>query len=187
MYTRKGDSGQTGILGSGRVAKDSPRVEAYGTVDELNSCIGAAMSFCNDKRILAELREVQRFLFVAGADLANDTDEPRNTLPRITSHDTEQLETSIDSILNRLPKLTKFILPGGGRTAAQLHLARAICRRAERRIVSAKGAEKINPELLPFFNRLSTLLFDLARYANHVEKRKEEEWSSRKSRTVSPG
>ena len=181
MYTRKGDKGQTGLLGARRVPKDSPRVEAYGTIDELNSCIGVAMAFCDNPEILLQLRDMQRLLFTAGADLASDTKSSGNRLPRITTADTAKIEAAIDILLKRLPRLTNFILPGGGKVAAQLHLARSICRRAERRIVSAAKLEKLNPELIPFFNRLSTLLFDLARYANVVEGRKDDIWSPRKS------
>ncbi len=178
MYTRKGDGGQTGLLGARRVPKDSPRVEAYGTVDELNSSIGIAVALCDDPEILVQLRDVQRLLFIAGADLASDVPKiRRNRLPMITKEDTAKIEASIDLLLKKLPRLANFILPGGGEVAAQLHLSRSICRRAERRIVSASRREKLNPELVPFFNRLSTLLFNLARYANVVEGKDDELWS----------
>ncbi len=178
MYTRRGDRGQTGLLGARRIPKDSPRVEAYGTVDELNSSIGIAVAFCDNAEILVQLRDVQRLLFIAGADLASDVPKiRRNRLPMITKEDTAKIEASIDHLLKRLPKLANFILPGGGRVASQLHLARSICRRAERRIISAGRREKLNPELLPFFNRLSTLLFNLARYANVVDGKNDEVWS----------
>jgi cob(I)alamin adenosyltransferase len=156
-------------------------VEANGTIDELNSSIGVAMAFCDNPEILVQLRDVQRLLFIAGADLATDVPKiRRNRLPKIRREDTVKIEASIGLLLKRLPKLTNFILPGGGEVAAELHLARSICRRAERRIVSAGKVEKINPELLPFFNRLSTLLFDLARYANVVARKDDEVWAQRK-------
>ncbi len=181
MYTRKGDKGQTGLLGSRRVPKDSPRVEAYGTVDELNSSIGIAVALCDTPEILVQLRDVQRLLFIAGADLASDIPKiRRNRLPMITKGDTAKIEAFIDLLLKRLPRLANFILPGGGVVASQLHLARSICQRAERRIVSAGRREKLNPELLPFFNRLSTLLFNLARYANVVDGKTDEVWTLRK-------
>jgi cob(I)alamin adenosyltransferase len=157
-------------------------MEAIGTIDELNSGIGVAMACCDNPEILGQLRDIQRLLFIAGADMANDLPKTRKTrLPVITKEDTAKIESSIGLLLKRLPKLTNFILPGGGEVAAQLHLARSVCRRAERRIVSARRAEEINPELLPFFNRLSTLLFDLARYANIVDGKDDVVWSQRKN------
>ncbi len=182
MYTRQGDRGKTGLFGARRVAKDSPLVEAYGTIDELNSSIGLAMAFCDNSEILLQLRELQRLLFVAGADLASEAPESgRDRSQRIAREDTTKVEGSIDLLLKKLPRLTNFIMPGGGKVAAHLHLARSICRRAERRIVSAGKLEKVNPELVPFFNRLSTLLFDLARYANIVEGKQDDIWAPGKS------
>ena len=178
MYTRGGDKGETGLFGARRVPKDSPRVEAYGSIDELNSCIGVALSACRFKEITNSLVQIQKLLFVAGADLATDVDVAERRVPRISKSDIDRLEKEIDSMQSELPKLTKFILPGGSQLSAQIHLARAVCRRAERMIVAASKVEKINPEMIPFFNRLSTLLFNLARLANVRERKKEEVWDA---------
>lgn len=176
MYTRKGDQGETSLFGPRRVSKDSPRVEAYGTVDELSSAIGLAVADCSGGRLRGELKKVQSLLFVAGADLANPSSSPRG--PRISHDDTLAIEKMTDDLLERLPRLDRFVLPGGTRLAAELHLARAICRRAERRVVAAGRHEAMNAELVPFFNRLSSYLFNAARYANRSKGAEEETWSS---------
>jgi cob(I)alamin adenosyltransferase len=178
LYTRGGDKGETGLFGAKRVAKDSQRIEAYGTIDELNSCIGLAIAASNHDELSADLKAVQRILFTAGGDLASvySTDSERNRVPRIGNEDTRWLEQRIDHFQTKLPRLTVFILPGGSTLSAHLHLARAICRRAERRVVSLNGVEKINPELIPFLNRLSTYLFNLARYANALDRVRDEPW-----------
>ncbi len=177
MYTRRGDKGETSLYGPRRVGKDSPRVEAYGAVDELNSLLGLAVSDSKEPKIIDELTAIQRMLFVAGADLAAELESPPG-VPRITHDHTASVERMTDGVLRGLPPLGNFILPGGTRVAAELQLARAVCRRAERRIVAVSRAESINQELLPFFNRLSTYLFNLARAANFGAGRKEETWSA---------
>jgi len=178
VYTRGGDKGDTGLFGAKRVPKDSTRIEAYGTVDELNSCLGVAISVCEKTEIVGELKSIQNLLFVAGGDLAAELPKDRTSdrVPRIGSGDTQRLERQVDELQAKLPRLTNFILPGGGRTSSQLHLARAICRRAERRVVALNRLEVINPELIPFLNRLSTYLFNLARYANASEGVSDEVW-----------
>lgn len=178
MYTRRGDAGDTGLYGSKRVRKDSPRVEAYGNVDELNSCIGLAVSVCTHEEIEQDLKWIQGRLLVVGADLASEKVEAgaKDRVPRITKEDTEKLEGIIDSLQTRLPRLTNFILPGGSVVSAHLHLARSVCRRAERSIVTLANVESINQELVPFLNRLSTYLFNAARLANALEGRKDEVW-----------
>jgi len=178
LYTRRGDKGETSLFGPRRVAKDSPLVEAYGAVDELNSLLGVVISGCRDSRISSELKVVQRMLFVAGSDLASDGSSPTKG-PRITGHDTATLEKMTDRALESLPPLRNFILPGGSRVASELQLARAVCRRAERRIVAASKGEGINGELVPFFNRLSSYLFNLSRVANLKAGKKEEIWKGR--------
>ena len=175
MYTRRGDRGETSLYGSKRVAKDSPRVEAYGSIDELNSILGVAISLSKDAKISASLREIQKMLFVAGADSAAEYGSSRK-VPRISAPDTLRLEKMTDDLLGRLPTLKNFILPGGSLMGAYLQLSRAVCRRAERRLLSASRAEKMNPELLPFFNRLSSYLFNLSRWANKQAGRKEDVW-----------
>ncbi len=183
MYTRGGDKGETGLFGGKRVPKDSLRVEAYGSVDELNSCIGVVVSICRLEDLADSLRRVQALLFVAGADLATDlpSDGTADRGQRITKGDTDWLENQTDAVLSKLPRLTSFILPGGSELSAQIHFARSVCRRAERRIVEAGRKENLNPEILPFFNRLSTYLFDLARLANMKEGKSDELWRGPRS------
>lgn len=175
MYTRRGDKGETSLYGPRRVPKDSPRVEAYGTVDELNSYIGVILSGCTNQNVSASLKKIQNLLFVAGADLATDAGSAPK-IPRIGDGDTKTVEKMTDDMLERLPTLSDFILPGGSKLAAELQFARAVCRRAERRIVTAASTEKINPELIPFFNRLSSYLFNLARHVNVLQETPEEPW-----------
>jgi cob(I)alamin adenosyltransferase len=176
MYTRRGDKGETSLFGPRRVPKDSPRVEAYGTVDELNSYLGVVISDCHNRTVTNSLREIQKMLFVAGADLASEP--AAASVPRITAAETLRVERMTDDALARLPTLKNFILPGGSRLAAELHFARAICRRAERRVLAATRSEQLNPELVPFLNRLSSYLFNLARLANQKQKVKEYVWKS---------
>ena len=177
LYTRGGDKGETSLYGASRVPKDSPRVDAYGTVDELNSCIGVAVAACKDKQVAKRLKGVQAQLFIAGADLATDLKWKGGArAPRISRKDTVELEKMVDELQEKLPRLTSFILPGGSQLSSLLHLSRSVCRRAERRVVALGRAEEINPEIVPFLNRLSTYLFNLARYANALEGRKDELW-----------
>jgi cob(I)alamin adenosyltransferase len=177
LYTRGGDKGETGLYGPARVAKDSLRVDAYGTIDELNSCIGAAVAVCRHDEVSKPLKRVQAQLFTAGADLATEfASKGGARVPRIQKKDTERLERMVDELQAKLPRLTSFILPGGSQLAASLHLARAVCRRTERRVVALGRAEKINPEMVPYLNRLSTYLFNVARYANVLEGVEDEAW-----------
>ncbi len=175
MYTRGGDKGETSIYGGKRVRKDSTRVEAYGAIDELNSFVGLVAASAPDENVVSSLEEVQRMLFVAGADAASRLDSP-GAVTRISANDTARLEAMTDSLLKGLPRLTNFILPGGTTTGAMLHVARSVCRRAERRLVTASQAEEMNPELIPFFNRLSTFFFDLARSVNLRAGKSEPVW-----------
>ncbi len=181
MYTRRGDGGSTSLYGSKRVRKDDPRVEAYGTLDELNTVIGEAASTSSDADTVSQLQAVQRLLFVAGGDIATELSSPQK-VPRISAADTLKLENMTDDLAAKLPTLDAFILPGGGETGAKLQLARAVCRRAERRVVSASAAEELNPALVPFLNRLSSYLFNLSRWANKLDGKKEESWKG-----ASPG
>ncbi|OLD67325.1 MAG: ATP:cob(I)alamin adenosyltransferase [Ignavibacteria bacterium 13_1_40CM_2_61_4] len=172
MYTRTGDKGETSLYSGKRVGKESVRVEAYGTVDELNSQIGAARAFLKDKAgpVDQNLRKVQGDLFVLGGNLA------LTPVPRIGKEHVERLEKMVDSTLANLPKLTRFILPNGGIAGSQLQVARAVCRRAERTVLALSRSEDVNPEIIRYLNRLSTLLFDLARLANKLDGVSEEEW-----------
>ncbi len=176
IYTRSGDEGETG-LGSGgvRVPKDSLRVEAYGNVDELNSVIGLARAFITDKELDSVLAELQHDLFVAGADLAAPGNAGRE-VPRISKDKITEMERTIDKFEDELSPLKAFILPGGGQAGSILHYARTVARRAERSIVTLSRAEKINSQMLPYINRLSDLLFVMARIVNHRESKSEVEW-----------
>ncbi|QQG48829.1 MAG: cob(I)yrinic acid a,c-diamide adenosyltransferase [archaeon] len=174
MYTRRGDRGETSLFGPKRVRKDAPLVEAYGTIDELSSFIGVAISTAKDREVVSSLKTVQKLLFVAGADAASPSLKTKAS--RITEADTQTIERMTDDLLAKLPSLRNFILPGGTPTAASIQAARTVCRRAERRIVAASEAERVNPELVPFFNRLSSYLFNLSRFANMKAGRKEELW-----------
>ena len=177
MYTRRGDKGETSLYGPARVQKDDPRVEAYGTIDELNSVLGVVVSGTRDRSLASSIKEIQTLLFVAGSDAATEL-KGNQSVRRISASDTLRVERMTDDLLSKLPTLTNFILPGGSQTGALLQLARSVCRRTERRIVTASRSREMNPELLPFFNRLSSLLFNLSRQANKVARKKEDIWKS---------
>jgi cob(I)alamin adenosyltransferase len=176
IYTRTGDRGETGLVGGARVPKDSVRVEAYGSVDELNSVLGIARTFLNDKKLDALLAELQMDLFVVGADLASLAGHQQREVPRITKERVAELEGTIDKFEGELSPLKAFILPGGGVGGSILHNARTVARRAERRIVTLSKAEEVNDQMIPYMNRLSDLLFVMARMANHRENKGDVEW-----------
>ena len=178
IYTKTGDSGETGFYGGSRIPKDSQRVEALGTVDELNACIGYATSHIQDAELNALLRRIQNELFDLGADLATLDDHPKADSLRIASDLTSALESEIDRFQAELPPMTHFILPGGSVGGSALHLARTVCRRSERCVVRLANAESINPEVLRYLNRLSDLLFVLARTVNHRLGEYEPLWQS---------
>jgi cob(I)alamin adenosyltransferase len=164
IYTRTGDDGQTSLWGGQRVAKDSLRVAAYGTVDELNALLGVARSSVPDAKLYNALARIQNELFVVGADLATPGETTR--IDRIGEHNVTRLEKEIDDFEGELEPLRQFILPGGTSAASYLHLARTICRRAEREIVKLAADETINQLVLHYINRLSDWLFVTARLAN---------------------
>jgi cob(I)alamin adenosyltransferase len=177
MYTRRGDRGETSLYGPKRVQKDDTRVEAYGTIDELSSMLGFVISGSRDRSVVSSLKEIQKLLFVAGSDAACELNSSQR-IARISASDTARLEKLTDGLLAKLPSLKNFILPGGTPTGAGLQLARSVCRRAERRILTASKSEDMNPELLPFFNRLSSYLFNLSRAVNARAKKKEDVWKA---------
>ena len=168
IYTRTGDEGLTGLGGGQRVPKDSQRVETYGTVDELNSQIGVALATGLCERLSGELRRIQNELFDLGADLATPaSSQARHPVPTVEPRHIEKLERLIDELNEVVGPLTNFLLPGGASGAAQLHVARTVCRRAERTATSLARDEAIGPTVLPYLNRLSDALFVMARYENH--------------------
>jgi cob(I)alamin adenosyltransferase len=176
IYTRTGDKGQTGLVGGRRVSKDSPRIWACGTVDELNSAIGLARAFNRSRKLDRILARIQNELFNLGAELSTPPEKLRPGMPRVGPDDIAALEKLIDELNARLGPLREFILPGGTRAAAALHLARAVCRRAERFCVRLAREEQIGEFVLPYLNRLSDALFVLARWANHKHNAKEAFW-----------
>ena len=166
IYTRAGDAGETSLGDGSRVPKTDPRIEAYGTVDELNSFIGLALSGGLPDEFTQWLEQVQNDLFDVGADLSVPLEDDRRERLRVTRGQVERLEGLCDLVNGRLEPLKSFVLPGGTEAASRLHVARAVCRRAERRSVALAQAGSVNPEALAYLNRLSDLLFILARAAN---------------------
>lgn len=169
IYTRTGDAGDTGVYGSLRVRKDDPRIEACGDVDELNSVLGIVRTNKPDSDLEVLLSRIQNELFKIGADIATPLAEEnsvKRAKVRLSSEPAEYLESEIDRLDAELEPLSQFILPGGGILAAHLHHARTVCRRAERRVVELSAVEQINPEIIRYLNRLSDLLFTMARTAN---------------------
>lgn len=176
IYTKKGDAGDTGLFGGGRVPKSDPRVAAYGEVDELNAWIGVARAWCESDAVLEALDEVQRDLFAVGAVLATPNPERRKSGKfDLSAERVEALERRIDEWQEDLPPLEAFILPGGGRAGALLYAARTVCRRAERAVVGLE-ADDLPDTLLPYLNRLSDWLFVCARWVNRGEGLDEATW-----------
>ncbi len=168
IYTRTGDDGTTGLFGGGRLLKSHPLLEAYGTVDELNAVLGIVLLYPLPPEVQADLRTLSSWLFIVGADLATPLEaRTRASIPCITEEHVRWLEERIDAYEAELPPLRNFILPGGEPAAAHLHLARTVCRRAERAVVAAAERERLNAALLPFLNRLSDYLFIAARLVNY--------------------
>jgi len=180
IYTRTGDGGTTRLAGGQEVSKDSRRIEAYGTVDELNSAIGAALSAGLDPGLKTELRRIQNELFHLGAELAvREEGEARVPGPRIESRHVLDLERLLDALTSELGPLENFILPGGSPGAALLHVARTVCRRAERLVVALSHDEAIGASTLRYLNRLSDALFAMARAENLRKGVAESLWDSR--------
>jgi cob(I)alamin adenosyltransferase len=177
IYTKTGDGGDTGLFGGPRVRKNDPRVEAYGDVDELNAAVGVARALVEYPELDAELARIQAELFCVGAELATPHGaKARSAVPPVDPAWTVRLERAMDAWETELPPLTRFVLPGGTRTAAALHVARTVCRRAERRAVALAAEVEVDPQVLTYLNRLSDLLFVAARLANHRARRDEPTW-----------
>jgi cob(I)alamin adenosyltransferase len=180
IYTRTGDAGETGLFGGARVGKDDPRVEAYGTVDELNACLGVVRSAGASAETDQSLLRIQSDLFILGAELAClPGKEEKLRMTMLGAPDIERLEAWIDRGEAPLEPLESFVLPGGCSSAAELHRARTVCRRAERRTLTAGRTSPIRPEVVIYLNRLSDLLFVLARYENYVAGLSDIPWHSR--------
>jgi cob(I)alamin adenosyltransferase len=170
IYTRTGDEGETGLFGGGRVLKSHLRVEAYGGVDELNATLGMAGGVVADGEIRGRVEAVQQDLFSLGSSLATPGAEDgsaRVEIPSLPASRIQEMEGWIDDAGHETPPLRSFILPGGNPGASALHLARTVCRRAERAVVRLAEAESVDPVVLQYLNRLSDLLFALARLENH--------------------
>jgi cob(I)alamin adenosyltransferase len=169
IYTKTGDAGETGLFGGTRVSKASLRVEAYGEVDELNSALGWARLAVSDEALDAVLNRIQNDLFEVGAELGStEASKQKSVVPLIAEPQVEALERAIDQYEEGPPALTSFVLPGGSEGASRFHLARCVCRRAERSVVALGAHDSIRGEVIRYLNRLSDLLFVLARYANHA-------------------
>jgi cob(I)alamin adenosyltransferase len=181
IYTKTGDEGETGLFAGPRVPKDDARIEAYGTVDELNSVLGMVRNESLDEALDLLILNLQKRLFTIGAELA--TPEPQMVgLATIGDQDVVALEAEIDRYDDELPPLKAFIIPGGTHAARALHLARAICRRAERRVVTLTGTAgktAVSPTIVRYLNRLSDLLFVLSRVANHRAGVTDVQWSGK--------
>jgi cob(I)alamin adenosyltransferase len=180
VYTRTGDDGTTGLGGGQRVGKDTPRIEAYGTVDELNSVIGVALAAGVNEAIAEPLSGIQNELFHLGSDLCIlEEDKPRLPVPRIEERHVVALEGLMDRLSEELPPLDNFILPGGAPGAAQLHVARTVCRRAERLLIALARTDAVGEWTVRYLNRLSDALFVMARHENKRRGVPDVLWNSR--------
>jgi cob(I)alamin adenosyltransferase len=183
IYTKTGDLGDTGLGDGSRVPKDHSRVAAYGTTDELNALLGVALLQIHDGAVTEMIQNIQNDLFDLGADLCLPEKDGETRL-RVQAEQALRLEKEIDQLNERLQPLTSFILPGGTPAAAWCHLARTVCRRAEREVVALSHQEKVNPQVIVYLNRLSDLLFVLARVCNNDGKN-DVLWSPGKTRQAS--
>jgi cob(I)alamin adenosyltransferase len=168
LYTRTGDDGSTGLFGGKRVSKDAPRVDAYGTVDELNSALGLAAAACPFDELTQIIARLQPELFEIGSNLCTPAGSHNKHIPPITPAHIEAMEKAIDAVCAPLPPMKHFVLPGGTELASRLHMARCICRRAERLIVALGRDEPLDPLVVTYMNRLSDLLFAMSRRANQL-------------------
>jgi len=170
----RGDSGYTDLMGGGRVRKNHPRIEAYGSVDELSSIIGVAKTFTENDETKQILEQIQRHLFIIAANLS--TEYPSPSIPKVSEKMVKWLDELVEKYENELPPLNRFIFAGGTKGAAFLHVARTVARRVERRIVALAEQTQVEPYIIAYMNRLSTLLFTLARLENYRAGVKDDEW-----------
>jgi cob(I)alamin adenosyltransferase len=188
IYTKAGDGGQTRLCGGQKVSKDALRIEAYGTVDELSSCIGLARTALGEPgapveaaALEATLRRIQNELFNLGSDLATMPEDRHPRQPVIEERHVTALEHEIDQWNESLPELRSFILPGGGWVASYLHLARTVCRRGERLVVRLAAIEPVSAQAVPYLNRLSDALFVMSRHASRIYGQPEPLWEPEKT------
>jgi cob(I)alamin adenosyltransferase len=186
IYTKTGDDGTTGLFGGARLPKDHIRIEAYGTVDELNSVIGWLTAFMKEEKEIELLHTIQSRLFTVGSNLASDPSREMIT-PDLTDDDIRLIETEIDHLQEILPPLKHFILPGGSEPISAAHLARTVCRRAERRCVALAHDSGVDPKIILYLNRLSDYFFVLARILAYNAGIDEIKWVPRKSGSESEG
>lgn len=176
IYTKFGDSGETALYGGKRIPKDALQIEAIGTIDELNAYIGYVQTLIDDADLCELIEGIQNYLFSIGADLATPATHTKSTQMRVPGDFTTEMEKAIDTLSDELPPLTNFILPGGCQAGSVLHVTRAVCRRSERCVVRLTREVDVNPEILRSLNRLSDLLFVLARVVNHRSQMLEPIW-----------
>lgn len=179
IYTRTGDDGRTSLFGGGRVPKDDARVHAYGTVDELNAILGWTVTLLSDATVRSRIEALQHDLFALGAELATPPSREsrrRPATPALPTQRVDEMERWIDEADAELPTLRAFVLPGGSAGAAALHVARTVCRRAEREVVRLSAVETVDGTITTYLNRLSDLLFTFARLENHRDGRGDVEW-----------
>ena len=168
IYTKTGDTGQTSLYGGRRVDKDTTQIQVVGEIDELNACLGLARSTNDNLQINEVLQRIQHELFSLGAELGTPSDLHRKLDFQMAQQQVSQLEIDINTLESKLPPIRQFILPGGTFSSSMLHLARTVCRRCERRVVTLSKDQPVSPEIFQYLNRLSDLLFVLARSANAV-------------------
>lgn len=179
IYTKKGDNGETSLIGGTRVPKHSLRIESYGTIDELNSYIGLIRDQAINSFHIKELLEIQDRLFTMGSLLASDPEGVKMKLPELHTKDVEFLERAIDEMDAQLPEMKNFVLPGGHTTVSFCHIARCVCRRAERLVIHLKETEEISEVIIQYLNRLSDYLFVLSRKIGQDLQAKEVPWIAR--------
>jgi cob(I)alamin adenosyltransferase len=179
IYTKKGDQGHTGLIGGTRVSKGELRIEAYGTVDELNSYVGLIRSFDINSNSVQQLMEIQDRLFTIGSSLASDPEKSNMKIPDLLESDVESLENWMDEMDTTLPELTSFVLPGGHPFIGHIHVCRCVCRRTERLVVALDEHDFVAPLVLTYLNRLSDYLFVLGRKIAMELNIQEKEWHPR--------
>lgn len=185
VYTKAGDQGDTALIGGERVSKASARIECYGTVDELNAVLGMARTALEDSpagaRLLPAVERIQNELFNLGARLATPDPQRRGQMPTLTERHVSALEVLMDELNDDLPALQSFVLPGGGWSSSYFHLARTVCRRAERLVVALAQGEDVEPIAVQYLNRLSDALFVMGRWAAKQDGRAEPLWEPEKT------